>query len=162
MSLWIFYFYEVCLAVHLPSRSGKGCRIQRLHICRGVRLPQQASCSPVGWGCRIHRLQIGRGVRLPQQASCSPVGWGCRIHRLHLCRGVRLPKRVSCGPGDRGCRIHRLHICSRVRLPQRVSSIWNKTIWWRGSSNAGALGNAEYPFIDITPRSTLARNGCTW
>ena len=25
-----------------------------------------------------------------------------------------------------------------------------------GSSNIGALGNAEYPFIAITPRSTLA------
>ena len=25
-----------------------------------------------------------------------------------------------------------------------------------GSSNAGALGNAEYPFIAITPKSTLA------
>ena len=24
------------------------------------------------------------------------------------------------------------------------------------------LGNAEYPFIAITPRSTLARSGSTW
>ena len=32
-------------------------------------------------------------------------------------------------------------------------------IWWWGSSNAGALGNAEYPFIVITPRSTLAQGG---
>ena len=27
--------------------------------------------------------------------------------------------------------------------------------------NAGALGNAEYPFIAIAPRSTLARSGST-
>ena len=54
--------------------------------------------------------------------SVGPVGWGCRIHRLHFCRGVR---------------------------------------WW-GSSDAGALGNAENPFIAISPRSTLARRGSTW
>ena len=30
-------------------------------------------------------------------------------------------------------------------------------IWWWGSSNAGALGNAEYPFIVIAPVSTQAR-----
>ena len=46
--------------------------------------------------------------------------------------------------------------------PQRVSCIWHWTIWWWGSSNAGALGNAEYSFIAITPRSTLAQSGSTW
>ena len=35
-------------------------------------------------------------------------------------------------------------------------------IWWWGSSNAGALWNAEYPFIAIAPRSTLARSDSTW
>ena len=29
-------------------------------------------------------------------------------------------------------------------------------------SDAGALGNAEHPFIAISRRSTLARNGSTW
>ena len=29
------------------------------------------------------------------------------------------------------------------------------------SSNAGTLGNAEYPFIAIVPRSTLARSDST-
>ena len=29
------------------------------------------------------------------------------------------------------------------------------------SSNAVALGNPEYPFIAIAPRSTLARSGST-
>ena len=28
-----------------------------------------------------------------------------------------------------------------------------KKIWWWGFSNAGALGNAEYLFIAITPKS---------
>ena len=29
-------------------------------------------------------------------------------------------------------------------------------------SDAGALGNAEYPFIAIAPRSTPARRASTW
>ena len=29
-------------------------------------------------------------------------------------------------------------------------------------NDAGALGNAEHPFITVTPRSTLARSGSTW
>ena len=45
---------------------------------------------------------------------------------------------------------------------QWVSWIWHKTIWWWGSSYAGALGNVEHPFIAIASRSTLARSGCTW
>ena len=44
----------------------------------------------------------------------------------------------------------------------RVSWIWHKAIWWWGSSNAGALGNAEYPFIAIAPKSTLAQSGSIW
>ena len=64
-----------------------------------------------------------------------PVGWRCRIHKLLLCRWVRPPRR----------------------------SIWDMTlkIWWWGSSNAGALGNAEYLFIAITPRNTLGWSGST-
>ena len=30
------------------------------------------------------------------------------------------------------------------------------------TSNAGALGDAEHPFIAIAPKSTLARRGSTW
>ena len=30
-----------------------------------------------------------------------------------------------------------------------------------GTINAGAMRNAEYPFIAIAPRSTLARSGST-
>ena len=69
---------------------------------------------------------------------CCPVGWGCRIHWLLLCRLVRPPP------------------------PQRVSWIWHKTIWWRGFINAGSLGNAEYLFVAIDLRSTLAQSGSTW
>ena len=57
------------------------CRIHRLHICGGVRLPQWESCGPVNWGCRIHWLHLCRGARLPQRFSCSPVGLDYRIHR---------------------------------------------------------------------------------
>ena len=56
------------------------------------------------------------------------VGWGCRIHRLLHCRGVR--------------------------LPQRISWYDTKTIWRWGSSNVGALGDTDYSFIAIAPRST--------
>ena len=66
-----------------------------------------------------------------------PDGWGCRIHCLLLCRGLR-------------------------PLHQQVSWIWHETIWWWGSGNFRALGNAEYPFIAITPKSTLAQSGNTW
>ena len=45
------------------------------------------------------------------------------------------------------------------KTPQPVSWIWYKTIWWWGSSNTGALGNVEYPFIAIALRSTQARSG---
>ena len=37
---------------------------------------------------------------------------------------------------------------------QRESLIWHKIIWWWGSSNTGALGNGQYPFI--ARRSTLS------
>ena len=67
----------------------------------------------------------------------SPVGWGYRIHRLHLCRGVR-PHPNQCPGYD---------------TKQSVGE---------GSSNTGALGNAEYPFIAIVPRSTQSRSGNTW
>ena len=34
-------------------------------------------------------------------------------------------------------------------------------IWW-GSSNAGAFGNVEYPFINIASWSSLARSANNW
>ena len=48
----------------------------------------------------------------------------------------------------RGCRMHSLYLCRGVRPPyQWVSLIWHKAIWWWGTSNAGALGNAESPLL---------------
>ena len=61
-----------------------------------------------------------------------------------------------------GWRIHRLHLGTGVKPHQRVSWIWHQTIWWWVFSNSGVLGDAEYPFIAITPRSTLAQSGSTW
>ena len=74
--------------------------------------------------------------RTKNKTIFGPVGWSCRIHRLHLCRGIR--------------------------IPSRVSWIRHQAIWWWCSSNDGVLGNAEYPFTAIIPRSTLARSGRTW
>ena len=51
--------------------------------------------------------------------------------------------------------------CSGLRPAQRVSWFWHEPIWWWGSSNAGALGNAVYPFIAISPWSTPAQSGST-
>ena len=61
-------------------------------------------------------------------------------------------------PVSRSSWIHRLHPCRGVRL----SWLWHKTTWWWGFSDAGALGNAEYPFVAIAPWSTLTLNGSTW
>ena len=66
------------------------------------------------------------------------------------------------GPVGQGCKMYRLHLWSGVSLPQRVFWIWHKTIWWWGSSNAGALENADYPFVAIAPRFILARSGINW
>ena len=90
------------------------------------------------WPCiTLHSLlRIVQKVLSYTQILDCLIGWGCRIHWLHLCWGVR--------------------------PSQRVSWIWHETIWWWGSSNAGALGNVEYPVIVIAPRSTLAWHGSTW
>ena len=53
-----------------------------------------------------------------------------------------------------GCKIHRLYLCKGVRSPQWMSCIWYQTIWWWGSIS-GDLGKVEYPFITISPSSTL-------
>ena len=76
------------------------------------------------------------GVPVHWYHSQDLIGWGCRINRLLLCRGVK--------------------------LPQAVSWIWHEAIGWWDSSNAEALGKAEYSFIAFAPRSTLARSGSTW
>ena len=46
--------------------------------------------------------------------------------------------------------------------PQWVFGIWHSTSRWWGFCNAKALGNTEYLFIVIAPRSTLTQNGCIW
>ena len=51
----------------------------------------------------------------------------------------------------------------RGKIPSRpVSQDMSLTIWWWGFNNAGALWNAEYPFIATALRSTLAQSGSWW
>ena len=52
----------------------------------------------------------------------------------------------------------------KCKTPNQTSvlDIWHKTIWCPGSSNAGTLGNAEYWFIAIVPRSPQTWSGGTW
>ena len=82
------------------------------------------------------KSEISKSFFIWNKYKCCSVGWGCRIHRLHFCRGVRPRQWVSC--------------------------IWHQTIWWWGSSNVWALGNAERPFITIALKFILARRGNTW
>ena len=48
-----------------------------------------------------------------------------------------------------------------LMLP-KYSKTFDSLNWYWGSSDAGALGNVEQPFIVIAPWSTLSRNGTTW
>ena len=54
------------------------------------------------------------------------------------------------------------HAVEGGKPPPNVSYIWPKAIWWWSSSDAGALGNVENPFITIAPRSTISWSGSTW
>ena len=56
------------------------------------------------------------------------------------------------------------HICvSEERWePSPNDCPGHDTNWWWGFSNAGVLGNVEYPFIAIAPKPTLAWCGSTW
>ena len=67
-------------------------------------------------------------------SSSSQAGWGYNIHWLHLCREGESPHPTN---------VLVLHKQSDGVMP-------------------GALGNAEYPFIAIALRSTLAWSGSTW
>ena len=88
------------------------------------------------WFFEFYGISTLFGCLIPNP-FCCPISWSSRIYWLHLCRGVKAP-----------------HY-------QRVSYIWLFKIWWWSSRNAGALGNAEYLFIAIAPRSTLAQSGST-
>ena len=61
-----------------------------------------------------------------------------------------------------GNRIHRQHLCRGIRPPPTCVLDMTLKTWCWGSSNTGALGSVEYPFISIDPRSTLARSCSTW
>ena len=63
-----------------------------------------------------------------------------------------------------GCRIHRLRLCREIRpyFPTCFSRYDTKQSDGEVPVKAGALGNAEYPFIGIALRPTHARNGSIW
>ena len=64
-------------------------------------------------------------------------------------------------PVGRGCKIHRLRLCTGVRSPTSDQDMTLNNLMG-GPSNAGAIENAEYPFVAMTSRSTLARSGSTF
>ena len=59
-------------------------------------------------------------------------------------------------------RMHRLYGCKRVRPPNECPVYYTEQSHGEGSSNAGALGNAEHPFTSIAPRSTLGQISSAW
>ena len=81
-------------------------------------------------------IWLGRYLQQIIFTGC-PVGLGCKLYQLHLCRGVKPP-----------------------HPPTIVLCMILNCIWWWGSSS-GALGNVEYLFIAITPKSTLTQRGST-
>ena len=134
---------------------------------------QQVQSGLRPWILRLEEYHPGRicgKLNLTIQSGSSAsrswwpiwLGWGLpntptasrQVHKTSSTSG-----QVSWGGG---CRIHWLHLCRGARLYLRVSWIWPKKIWCWGSKNVGALGNAEYPFITITRRSTLTQSGSTW
>ena len=70
---------------------------------------------------------------------------------IYVCVCVRVIQSTNCRVG-KGCRIHQLHLYSGVRSPATTTSLLDMMM--RPSS--GALENVMYPFIAITPMSTLA------
>ena len=147
---------------YLSCPVGRGCRIQRMLLCRGVKLAQGVSCGPVGRGCRIQRMLLCRGVKLAQRVSCGPVGRGCRIQRMLLCRGVKLAQRVSVAQSA-GAVEYTDCISAKCYPPPATSVLYmtlnNRMVRFK---KCWALNNAMYPFLALAPRSTLARSGSTW
>ena len=135
-----------------------------LHI--GNLQRSKTSLTSVQWPSRL--VQLCRGARLPSRVSSGQVDWctsaeGQDFH--HECSvaksaGATLQRgRTSLTSVQWPSRL--VHLCRGVRLHSRVSWIWHLRIWWFSFRNAKALGNVEFPFIDIAPRFTLTRSGST-
>ena len=60
-------------------------------------------------------------------------------------------------PVSWGCRIHQLLLCCGVRSPPKECLRYDTK-----QSNGGALGNVEYSFIAIAPKSIPTWSGRTW
>ena len=66
-----------------------------------------------------------------------------------------------------GFRIHWWHLLKRSKTlplrtppPKKVIWEWHWILWWVSSPTD--LGNVKYPFMAITPRSTMIRSGTTY
>ena len=122
LSQWVFYGPDVW-----------GCRIQRLHLWRGLNSHNEYSmaqmgraveyndclseeglnshneCSMARWVGLLNTMTASlKRVRLSQWVFYSPDGWGCRIQRLHLWRGLDSHNDFSIAQMAWGCRIQRL------------------------------------------------------
>ena len=134
MAWWLTCWSEMSLNYYTPFRTNTLGKDITPFI-------HSAMSGPVGWDCRMYRLWS-------KTSPPTSILWPCwlglqNITTVSLQRSKPISQRVSCGPVSCGCRIHRLHLSRGVRLSKRVFCIWLLTIWWRGSSNTEALGNAE-------------------
>ena len=82
---------------------------------------------------------------------------GQNHERISSCLKQPLHLLCYCGPDSWGHRIHRQHFYSGVIPPTSVLIYDTKQdlVSYISFSTAGALGNAEYPFIASALRSTL-------
>ena len=150
-------YVAVCLRLqftsHIQPTSTLSNKVWEVYFYKEV-------CSFVHWSRLYVSAYICMYMSIQQFSSLFSPTVGRTLGFIHFVR--RNVNGLVHGPVDWGCRVYRLQLNRGIRLPQRVSWIWHETIWWWGSSNTEDLGNAEYSFIVIAPRSTLAWSGNTW
>ena len=146
----------------------------------------ERGCDEGHWHTHTRRLRWG----LPEVVgTVQYVHWSRRrLFEFHVCLSIKVPIRKKSGNISYAPRIYiylskYIYMTNRSPLGSSQLGLQNilTTSLQRGEtfpsmnilditlnylmvrySNDGALGNAEYPFITISSRSTLAWSGSTW
>ena len=108
-----------------------GCKICRLHFCKGLRpSPSPQWVSWIWWSCNPELWGKCSTLLLP-----CPVGWGCRIHWLHFCTGVRSLLSNEClgydtkqSYGEVPVMLELRGMWSTLSLPSLPSPIWPRVV----------------------------------
>ena len=145
-----------------------GYRIHRLLFCRGVR-PSPDECPVYDAKQSDGEVPLGKvGVSL----HCHHSQVHCGLEWEHLIRVLSMGQiELNCVLVLNWIAWNRTVSTFKLRTFAELNCLkWNcfcslncivLIVLW-GSSNAGALGNAEQLFITIAPRSTLAQSGSSW